>query len=249
VVPQAWLTRRQSVPIPSNFVTKDKATKAHAMHMGRMRPFIPILAGFLSLAPVAALAHPHIFVEARLEIVADPGGNVQELRNVWRFDEVFSSSVLMDFDKNTNLKLDPDELKEVGKTVRDSLADYDYYVNMTLNGKTIKVNKPDVINVDYKDGQLLMFFAVVPAEPMVMKGNRLSFGIYDPTLYTSIDFPTNGDMVTIGDAFKSCKQQIVRPDPDEVIAENKTSLTDAFFNDPTGTTMSKLFATRVDVQC
>jgi len=26
-------------------------------------------------------------------------------------------------------------------------------------------------------------------------------------------------------------------------------LTDAFFNDPTGTTMSKLFATRIDVQC
>ena len=27
------------------------------------------------------------------------------------------------------------------------------------------------------------------------------------------------------------------------------SLTDAFFNDPTGTTMTKLFATRIDAQC
>ena len=219
------------------------------MHKGRMRTHGFLLAATLSLAPAAAFAHPHIFVEARLEVVAGDDGNIQELRNVWRFDEVFSSSVLMDFDKNTNLKLDPDELKEVGKTVRDSLVDYDYYVNMSINGKSVKVNKPDVINVDYKDGQLLMFFSVVPAEPMTMKGNRLSFGIYDPTLYTSIDFPTDGDMVTIGDAFKGCKRQIVRPDPDQVIAENKNSLTDAFFNDPTGTTMSKLFATRVDVQC
>lgn len=208
-----------------------------------------ILAGSLCLAPAAAFAHPHIFVEARLEVMAAPDGTVQELRNVWRFDEVFSSSVLMDFDKNTNLKLDPDELKEVGKTVRDSLVDYDYYVNMSLNGKVIKVQKPDVINVDYKDGQLLMFFAVKPAEPMSMKGNRLSFGIYDPTLYTSIDFPTDGDLVTEGDAFKGCTQKVVRPDPDQVIAENKSTLTDAFFNDPTGTTMSKLFATRIDLQC
>ncbi len=222
-------------------------------HIGRMRKSTLVhtaaLAGGLSLAPVAAWAHPHIFVEARLEVLAGADGNVQELRNVWRFDEVFSSSVLMDFDKNTNLKLDPDELKEVGKTVRDSLADYDYYTNLTLNGKAIKVNKPDVINVDYQEGQLLMFFAVKPSETMPLKGNKLSFGIYDPTLYTSIDFPTDNELVTEGAPFKDCKQQVVRPNPDEVIAENKTTLTDAFFNDPTGTTMSKLFATRIDVQC
>jgi ABC-type uncharacterized transport system substrate-binding protein len=224
-----------------------------AKHIGRMRKSTPVkaatLAGGLLLAPIAAWAHPHIFVEARLEVLAGPDGNVQELRNVWRFDEVFSSSVLMDFDKNTNLKLDPDELKEVGKTVRDSLADYDYYTNLTLNGKAIKVNKPDIINVDYQEGQLLMFFAVKPSETMPLKGNKLSFGIYDPTLYTSIDFPTDKELVTEGAAFKDCKQQVVRPNPDEVIAENKTTLTDAFFNDPTGTTMSKLFATRIDVQC
>jgi ABC-type uncharacterized transport system substrate-binding protein len=224
-----------------------------AKPVGRMRKstFLHVcaLVGGSLLAPAAALAHPHIFVEARLEILAGPDGNVQELRNVWRFDEVFSSSVLMDFDKNTNLKLDPDELKEVGKTVRDSLVDYDYYTNLTFNGKQIKVDKPDVINVDYKDGQLLMFFAVKPSEPMPLKGNKLSFGIYDPTLYTSIDFPDDKQLVTEGDAFKSCTQKVVRPDPDEVIAENKATLTDAFFNDPTGTTMSKLFATRIDVQC
>jgi ABC-type uncharacterized transport system substrate-binding protein len=215
----------------------------------RMKKSTLLLAGALSLAPVAAFAHPHVFIEARLEVVAGADGNIQELRNVWRFDEVFSSSVLMDFDKNTNLKLDPDELTQVGDTVRDSLVDYDYYVNMSFNGKTIKVNKPDTIHVDYKDGQLLMFFAVAPAEPMPMKGNKLSFGIYDPTLYTSVDFPTDADMVTIGDAFQGCKHEVVRPDPDEVIAENKATLTDAFFKDPTGTTMSKLFATRVDIQC
>jgi ABC-type uncharacterized transport system substrate-binding protein len=47
----------------------------------------------------------------------------------------------------------------------------------------------------------------------------------------------------------SCTHAIVRPDADEVIAENKSTLTDAFFNDPTGTDMSKLFATRMEVTC
>jgi len=207
-----------------------------------------LMASLLSLLPAAAFAHPHVFVEARLEVVADDDGNVAELRNVWRFDEVFSSSVVMDFDKNTDLKLDPNELTEVGKTVRDSLVDYDYYMNLTMNGKNIKVEKPDLIHVDYKQGQLLMFFAVKPAEKMPLKGG-LTFGVYDPTLYTSIDFPTDNELVLVGDRFKSCKHQVVRPDADQVIAENKQSLTDAFFNDPTGTNMSKLFATRLDLTC
>src|ERR1700754_1984540 len=111
-----------------------------------MKRYTLILAGSLCLAPAAAFAHPHIFVEARLEVVAAPDGTIKELHNVWRFDEVFSSSVLMDFDKNTNLKLDPDELKEVGETVRTSLADFDYYTTLTDNGKPVKVAKPDVIN-------------------------------------------------------------------------------------------------------
>ena len=213
-----------------------------------MRKSTFLMASLLSLLPAPAFAQPHVFVEARLEVVAGADGAISELRNVWRFDEVFSSSVVMDFDKNTDLKLDPNELAEVGKTVRDSLVDYDYYMNLTIDGKNVKVQKPDLIHVDYKQGQLLMFFAVKPAEPMPLKG-RLTFGVYDPTLYTSIDFPTDNELVLVGDALKSCKHQVVRPDADQVIAENKQSLTDAFFNDPTGTNMSKLFATRLDVTC
>ena len=205
------------------------------------------LATFVMLAPVAAIAHPHVFADARLEVVAGSDGTIQELHNVWRFDDVFSSQVLLDFDKNTNLVLDPPELEEIGKTVRSSLEEFGYYTTLTQDGKSIPVAKPDVINVDFKDGQVLMFFAIKPAASMPLKG-KLTFGVYDPTLYASIDFPSDQDLVLMGD-FKACKHAVVRPDADEVIAENQSSLTDAFFNDPTGTDMSKLFATRMEVTC
>jgi ABC-type uncharacterized transport system substrate-binding protein len=200
------------------------------------------------LAPSVALAHPHIFAEARLEIVSDEKNEISELRNVWRFDDLFSASVVMDFDKNSNAELDPDELQEIGQTVLDSLQEYNYYTTISDNGKTVKVNKPESIVADYKDGQLLLMFAVKPAEPMPLKG-KLSFGVYDPTMYTAIDFPTDEDLAPIGDQINACEHKVVRPDPDEVLAENKASLTDAFFNDPTGTDMSKMFATRIEFTC
>jgi ABC-type uncharacterized transport system substrate-binding protein len=154
----------------------------------------------------------------------------------------------MDFDKNSNAQLDPDELQEVGQTVLDSLSEYNYYTTISDNGKTIKVNKPDAITADYKDGQLLLMFAVKPAEAMPLKGS-LSFGVYDPTMYTAMDFPTDEDLVPVGDQLKACEHKVVRPDPDEVLAQNQASLTDAFFNDPTGTDMSKMFATRIEFKC
>ncbi len=213
-----------------------------------MKKSTPLLALSLSMVPAIAGAHPHVFADARLEVVAGADGMISELHNIWRFDDVFSSSVLLDFDKNANLELDADELAKIGETVRTSLEEFHFYTTVTLDGKVIAVLKPDIINIDYKDGQLLMFFALKPATPMPLKG-KMTFGVYDPTQYTAMDFPTDQDLVAIGDGFKACKQQVVRPDPDEVLAQNKSTLTDAFFNDPSGTDMSKLFATRLEITC
>ncbi|KQS64683.1 ABC transporter substrate-binding protein [Rhizobium sp. Leaf371] len=218
--------------------------------MTRQRLSRGLLAGLAAatVLPAQAFAHPHIFAEARLEVVSDDAGHISELRNVWRFDELFSASVLLDFDKNSNATLDPDELAEVGQTVLDSLAEYNYYTTIYDNGKLVKVSKPDAIHADFKDNQLLLIFAVKPAETIPLKGT-LSFGIYDPTLYTAIDFPNDGDLAVVGDKLSACQHKVVRPDPDEVISQNQSTLTDAFFTDPTGTDMSKLFATRIEFTC
>ena len=211
------------------------------------RRFLLLAAG-LACIPVAASAHPHIFAEARMEIVEGPNRTIQEVRNIWRFDEMFSASVVMDYDKNSDLKLDKDELAEIGNTVLESLAEYSYYTFITADGKPVEFGKPDAIHVDYKDQQILMFFSVKPLKPLAVKG-RLSFGAWDPTMYTAIDFAKDGDIATEGKDLKACKQHVVRPDPDEVISQNQNTLTDAFFNDPTGTDMTKLFATRLEVTC
>ena len=47
----------------------------------------------------------------------------------------------------------------------------------------------------------------------------------------------------------SCSHKMVVPDPDEALAQNQATLTDAFFNDPQGTNWSKLLATRMEISC
>ena len=80
-------------------------------------------------------AHPHVFAEARLDVMLKPDGHtVDALRHLWRFDEVFSSTVVLEFDKNGDYKLDDAELASVRQTVYASLGEYNYFQLVTANG-------------------------------------------------------------------------------------------------------------------
>lgn len=198
--------------------------------------------------PKLAFAHPHIFVDARFEAVADASGDLSELRDTWRFDEVFSSSVLLDFDKNENSTLDPPELAAVAKTIRTSLAQYNYYTSVTINGKAVSLDKPDVIHASYDNGSLILTFTQKPVDKTPLKG-LIIFGVYDPTLYTALDFADDAGLKTSGEGFSRCTRKVVRPGSKEILAENQAMLTTLFFNDPTGTDYSQLVATRLEVRC
>jgi ABC-type uncharacterized transport system substrate-binding protein len=198
-----------------------------------------------SSAPVRV--HPHVFAEARLDVMLNPDKTVKSLRHLWRFDDIFSSTVLMEFDKNADLKLDDAELQDVSKTVYDSLAEFDYFQLVTADGKDVSMKPPPQLIANYEDDQLIILFESEPKEPLKLQG-KVDFGVYDPTFYTAIDFVEDENMA-VKDLPATCTRSVIRPDPDEAIAQNQSNLTDAFFNDPSGTDLSKIFATRLELDC
>lgn len=205
------------------------------------------LAAAAVLLPLSALAHPHVFAEASLEVTVAPDGTVQRLGHVWRFDDLFSSTVLFEFDKNKDLKLDEGELREIADVVYHSLADFDYFQFVTADGKEVGMKAPDHFIATFDDNVLTIMFASAPATPLALHG-KIGFGVYDPTFYTAIDFYEDKDLM-VDRLPAGCTRAVVRPDPDEAIAQNQQSLTEAFFNDPGGNDLSKLFATRLELTC
>jgi ABC-type uncharacterized transport system substrate-binding protein len=206
------------------------------------------VAAVAAIVPAQAMAHPHIFIDAKFEAVAAADGTLSELRNTWTFDEVFSSSVLLDFDKNGDMTLDKAELSAVSKTVTKSLAQYNYYTNVTIDGKTVVMAKPDAIQASFRDGALTLSFTLKPAQKTLLKGTTI-FGIYDKTLYTALDFANDTDLASSGPGFTRCSRKVVRPNPKEILAQNQAALTTLFFNDPMGTDYSQLVATRLEIKC
>ncbi|MDQ6433694.1 DUF1007 family protein [Mesorhizobium sp. LHD-90] len=194
-----------------------------------------------------ALVHPHVFAEARLDVVINPDRTVKALRHLWRFDDLFSSTVLMEFDKNSDLKLDDAELQDVANTVHASLAEYNYFQVATADGKDVAMQPPPKLIASFEDQQLIILFESAPKEPLKLSG-KVDFGVYDPTFYTAIDFTEDANL-TVVDKPADCSTTVIRPDPDEALAQNQSTLTEAFFNDPTGTDMSKIFATKLEIAC
>jgi ABC-type uncharacterized transport system substrate-binding protein len=84
-----------------------------------------------------------VFAEARLEVDTSANGQITELRHVWRFDEVFSSSVMLDFDRNGNFELDMRNWPSISEVVTASLARISTTTqSLTVNGGDWAFNCP-----------------------------------------------------------------------------------------------------------
>lgn len=214
-----------------------------------MRKNIGFMAAALgaSFCASAALAHPHVFAQARMELAATPDGLIGELRHVWRFDELFTATVILEFDTDKDGSLGDAELDEVANVIAGSIADFNYFQNLEVNGKDVGFEKVEQMTVGVEEGELLVLFATVPDQPVKL-ADQPKIGIFDPTFYTAIEFYTEDDMVLI-DAPKGCVHQMVIPDPDEAIAQNSQSLTEAFYDPGDTNDMSKILATRMEVNC
>ncbi len=200
---------------------------------------------FGAASPV--FAHPHVFAEARLDVLVSGNRQVEALRHVWRFDDLFSSTVLVEFDQNRDLTLDPAELEEVANVVHESLADFNYFQIITADGKEVEMQPPERLMADFTDNQLLIMFETQPAEPLILAG-EVRFGVYDPTFYTAIDF-IHDEYLAVENLPADCARDVIRPDPEEAIAQNQQTLTEAFFNDPAGNDLSSIFATQLEITC
>jgi ABC-type uncharacterized transport system substrate-binding protein len=209
-------------------------------------PMPAVAAAVLFASTAPASVHPHVFAEARLEVTVGPGETVGSLRHVWRFDEVFSSGeVLLAFDANQDLNLDNAELEAAGATFHQSLAEFDYFQFMTIDGKDVELAAPEQLMVTFEDGQMIVLFESKPSVPVKLSGT-IGFGVYDPSFYIAIDFADDAQLAATG-LPAGCRQSVIRPDEDQMLSQG--TLTEQFFENPGASGVGEAFATRLELTC
>ncbi|MBE0496035.1 MAG: DUF1007 family protein [Campylobacterales bacterium] len=69
--------------------------------------------------------HPHVFVDASFDLTLHK--TQADIHVFWRFDEMTSMMLLMDFDKNGDGKLDEEEVRFLQQEAFNHLASLNYY--------------------------------------------------------------------------------------------------------------------------
>src|SRR5215210_4684227 len=115
-----------------------------------------MVAGLAWGAP--ALAHPHVWVTAKAELIYASDGKVAAVRHSWTFDEAYSAFVTQGLDKNNDGKLSSDELQEVAKVNTESLAEFEYFTHLKANGAKQAFTAPGEAKMEFEKGAVTLSF-------------------------------------------------------------------------------------------
>lgn len=83
-------------------------------------------------------AHPHTFIDVFPKIYNNEN-IITSISMMWKFDEMTSELLIMEFDENSNGKIDEEEQKYIKKNYFDSLKDYEFYTYLFIDKKPISI--------------------------------------------------------------------------------------------------------------
>ncbi len=155
-----------------------------------------------------AQAHPHIFIDARVDVSFDPAGRVSGLHHSWTFDSAFSVWMVQGLDKNGDGQVTPDEMQELADENVGSLADFGFY---TFAGDGMDFVAAGDQAMRYDNNLVTLDFSLVAEAPQPV-GQRFELGVYDPEYYVAISFE-DVSHVTLTDAPDSCGAELLPPRP------------------------------------
>jgi ABC-type uncharacterized transport system substrate-binding protein len=211
----------------------------------RLRRFVPfLLAGLSVMTASQALAHPHVWVTVKSEMVYAPDGSLTGVRHAWTFDDMFSAFATQGLESKKKGEFTREELKPLAEVNVTSLKEFDFFTTAKADGKKAAFQQPVDYYLEYKDNVLTLTFTLPLEKPV--KSKNLQVDIYDPTYFVDFSFAEK-DPVALKNAPAACKLAVARPgDP----AAQGRQVGEAFFNSlGSSSNYGAQFANKIAVTC
>jgi ABC-type uncharacterized transport system substrate-binding protein len=176
--------------------------------------FVFATALLLVSGPPRAQAHPHIWIDAFVEVLSD-GGQVTALRIHWTFDPFFTGMAAADFDADGNAELDQDEAAELAANSAENLKEVGFFTHIWLGAEPLEIAATQDFKAWMADERLHFAFTVALPEPIDPAQTTLAVSLYDPTYYIEIN-PDPVDPLRFIGGTAPCFAN-VQPDPQRTI--------------------------------
>ncbi|MCC6982462.1 MAG: DUF1007 family protein [Bauldia sp.] len=158
------------------------------------RGWLCLAATFLTLGVGVqpATAHPHVWIDVRLEIVFDEAGRLAAVRQHWALDSSFTLNEVMQFvDGDGNLVLSPPEVERALAYYFGWIVPNRYFTRITIDGTAVRVTDQPAPEASFADGFFFVDAELRLDEPVAI-GSNAAIDVYDAEIYYSFDFPREG---------------------------------------------------------
>ncbi|MDO8606652.1 MAG: DUF1007 family protein [Phaeospirillum sp.] len=176
----------------------------------RRRRLLSVLALLVLLTSTPAQAHPHVMVDVHA-LVEFKDGKIVSLYMGWKFDPVFSTSMLADFDKNKNGRLDPAEIKDLEREAFRDTKEQGHFTYAKIGDTPIKWPDATAFQVMGVKDSLLYAFRLGLPEPVDPRQTPFGFTTYEETFYIDMDFPDDKAVTLTGPGSEKCRA-VIAPD-------------------------------------
>ncbi len=139
-----------------------------------------ILLSFILLSPCLLFSHPHTFIDVYAEI--NSSKNVQNIIFKWKFDEMTSQLLVMEFDANMDGKLDNKEIEYIKINYFETLEQYNYYTDIIIQNNSIKT-KPLNFTAYIEDNIKVVYQFEIEIQDIA---NNITLNIYDEERFSAL---------------------------------------------------------------
>lgn len=166
----------------------------------------------------AAQAHPHGWIDVRVELQFDTSGAVESLRQSWLFDPYYTAFATEGMDGDGDGRPDTAALAELLQVNLTNLADYGYFTEATLGGRPLAFGAPEAAASAMRGDRLEMSFLLPLAEPADPARGGLVYRVFDPTYYIEMLHAEEAPAVRLLGAPAGCDYRIEPPAPNPEVA-------------------------------
>jgi ABC-type uncharacterized transport system substrate-binding protein len=114
---------------------------------------------FLFIVTAPLFAHPHVFIDNSFDFIFDDE-SLRGIEVTWVFDEMFSASIIMDYDANKNRIFEEKESQAVERGAFSNLKNYDYFLHIDIDGKNFTIKTVNDFTAEITDNRMVYHFFI-----------------------------------------------------------------------------------------
>ncbi len=159
-----------------------------------------------------ANAHPHVFVDVKVDLVFNEG-KMTGILHQWTFDDLYSAFVTQGVGRNPDAPT-REELIPIAKSNVEALEEFDYFTFVRIAGSKAEMAPPSDYAMWQSTGKdklvTLQFF--LPLKTPAVPDEKFAFQVFDPSYFVAFDLEKESS-ITLKNAPKGCVAKIMAPAP------------------------------------